>query len=192
VSTLVPSFDVATLAYVAGLFDGEGSIVIGYNKPDATRGRKVPSYWLQVGITSTDRSLIDWLHATFAGHSSDNSLSPSRKNRRSCWAWRTMGTQARAFLQDISWQSRFVRSWQSSRARATGVYVAHLFGLRVSSADAAIGAGLRVPPLWSGHPPRPQREPEHLSRRVASLWTNRRRRCAPLRFHGPCWGIQRY
>jgi hypothetical protein len=102
VRTPVPSFDVATLAYVAGLFDGEGSIVIGYNKPDATRGRKVPSYWLQVGITNTDRPLIDWLHATFDGHISDNSHSPSRKNQRPCWVWRTMGTQARAFLQDIS------------------------------------------------------------------------------------------
>lgn len=96
------SFDVTILAYVAGLFDGEGSIVIGYNKPDIARGRKVPSYWLQVGITNTDRSLIDWLLSTFGGHVSDNSHSPSRKNQRPCWAWRTMGTQAKVFLQDIS------------------------------------------------------------------------------------------
>jgi hypothetical protein len=102
VSTPVPSFDVATLAYVAGLFDGEGSIVIGCNKPDAVWGRKVPSYWLQVSITNTDRPLIDWLHATFGGHISDYSHSVSRKNRRPCWAWRTIGGQARGFLQNIS------------------------------------------------------------------------------------------
>jgi hypothetical protein len=85
-----------TLAYVAGLFDGEGSIVIGCSLKRADR--RNPSYWLQVGITNTDRELLDWLHTTFGGHISDNSHIPSRKERRPCWAWRIMSKEAQGFL----------------------------------------------------------------------------------------------
>jgi len=91
--------DVAVLAYVAGLLDGEGSICIGSGR--SRSDRVAPSYWLQVGITNTDRSLIDWLLATFGGHISDNSHAPSRKNQRPCWAWRIMGLQAVPFLEAI-------------------------------------------------------------------------------------------
>src|SRR5258708_36540022 len=85
-----------TLAYVAGLFDGEGSIVIGCSLKKADR--RNPAYWLQVGITNTDRELIDWLHNTFGGHISDNSHGPSRKEQRPCWAWRIMSKEAKGFL----------------------------------------------------------------------------------------------
>lgn len=93
--------DAVTLAYVAGLLDGEGSIVIGVSKPSASRGNIAPSHWLQVGITNTDRGLIDWLLLTFGGHVSDNSHSPSRKKQRPCWAWRIMGNQAKTFLETL-------------------------------------------------------------------------------------------
>jgi hypothetical protein len=88
-----------TLAYVAGLLDGEGSFCIGAGgtEPD----RVAVHYWLQVQITNTDRTLIDWLLATFGGHISDNSHAPSRPNRRPCWAWRVMGPQAVPFLEAI-------------------------------------------------------------------------------------------
>jgi hypothetical protein len=102
-TTPTQPFDAVTLAYVAGLFDGEGSIVIGCSKvPPNHPVRKSPNYWLQVGITNTDRELIEWLHGTFGGHISDNSHSPSRKKQRPCWAWRTMSKDANAFLQAIT------------------------------------------------------------------------------------------
>ncbi len=50
-----PALNVETLAYVAGLFDGEGSIVIGCSI--GRTNRKNPCYFLQVGITNTDREL---------------------------------------------------------------------------------------------------------------------------------------
>ena len=98
---MVEMHDAVTLAYVAGLLDGEGSIVIGVSKPSTSRGNKSPSHWLQVGVTNTDRKLIDWLLLTFGGHISDNSHSPSRKKQRPCWAWRIMGNQAKTFLEAI-------------------------------------------------------------------------------------------
>jgi hypothetical protein len=90
--------DVATLAYTAGLFDGEGSIVIGCGK---RADRRAPQYWLQVGITNTHRETIDWLLATFGGHISDNSHAPSRRKQRPCWAWRVMSNEAAAFLESL-------------------------------------------------------------------------------------------
>ena len=94
-----PELKVETLAYVAGLFDGEGSIVIGCSL--GRTNRKNPCYFLQVGITNTDRELIDWLHRTFGGHVSDNSHSPSRSKQRPCWAWRVTSRQAHGFLKKI-------------------------------------------------------------------------------------------
>lgn len=89
------------LAYTAGLFDGEGSIVIGVSPPNPKYEHSNPNHWLQVGITNTDKQLIDWLHNYFGGHISDNSHSPSRKNQRPCWAWCVMSNQAMKFLQSI-------------------------------------------------------------------------------------------
>jgi hypothetical protein len=94
--------DPLTLAYTAGLFDGEGSIVIGCAHPTRAGGRKGTRYWLQVGITNTDRELVDWLLATYGGHISDNAKSKSRETCQPCWAWRVMSRQARIFLQDIA------------------------------------------------------------------------------------------
>lgn len=86
-------------SYVAGLMDGEGSIVIGVSKN--RKGSKSPSHWLQVGIINTDKNLINWLNNTFGGHISDNSHSPSRKKQRPCWAWRIMSNEAQVFLEKI-------------------------------------------------------------------------------------------
>jgi putative transposase len=61
-------------------------------------------------------------------------------------------------IADAAWSSFFAqllescgRGWQRSGARESGVYVANLFGLRTSPRDASLGAGLRVPCVWSDH-----------------------------------------
>jgi hypothetical protein len=46
-------------AYIAGLFDGEGWVMIAYGKP--TKRRPSGAYHLSVGITSTDPRVIEWL-----------------------------------------------------------------------------------------------------------------------------------
>lgn len=117
-------------AYIAGLFDGEGSIVIAVTKPSTKRKTKSPSHWLQVGITNTDRPLIDWLHSIAGGHVCDNSHSPSRKRQRPCFAWRKNSNQAMEFLRDIrpylrakAEQADIAITFQSERAGhvATGI-----------------------------------------------------------------------
>ena len=93
--------DKEVLAYVAGLFDGEGSITIGKSNPATYNTLRSPSHWLQVGITNTNKNLIDWLCNTFGGHISNNSHCPSRKKQRPCWAWRKNSNEAAFFLKSI-------------------------------------------------------------------------------------------
>jgi len=109
-----------TLAYVVGLFDGEGSITICVSKPK--KGTESPHYWLQVSITNTDRELIEWLHTTFGGHISDNSHYRNRKGRRPCWAWRIMSMQAMEFLSAIQPFLRVKKTTSADRNRVSKIY----------------------------------------------------------------------
>jgi len=63
------------LAYTAGLFDGEGSVVI-----DVTRSAiGSPCHSLRITITSTSRMLIDWLLETYEGSASNDTRSSARR-----------------------------------------------------------------------------------------------------------------
>lgn len=53
------------LAYFAGLFDGEGWICITRTRPD--KGRKLPSYSLNVGVANTHRGVMDEFRSAFGG-----------------------------------------------------------------------------------------------------------------------------
>lgn len=52
------------LAYMAGIIDGEGSIMLWKNKNSKKRGQ----YNLRINVSSTDKCLIDWINTHFAGH----------------------------------------------------------------------------------------------------------------------------
>ena len=82
-------------AYVAGLFDGEGSITINKNRSDCGR----PSYTLLVYITNTNEAVIDWLLTKFGGTLYTRSVS---KGHRPCWDWKKYGNNARDFLTLIN------------------------------------------------------------------------------------------
>lgn len=60
----IPPLEPVTLAYIAGLVDGEGTITI------QKLGRKgTEEYSVQVSVAQKDRAILDWLKATFAcGH----------------------------------------------------------------------------------------------------------------------------
>lgn len=80
----------ADTAYTAGLFDGEGSILILAEKNAKHRLR----------IANTDHIVIKWLQMLFGGMSSDN-LSVTRKrkpNENDAWEWRLNGEEASRFL----------------------------------------------------------------------------------------------
>lgn len=64
------------LAYLAGLFDGEGSISIG---------NRSPSFSLRIRITNTNLEVLEWVTELYGGNI-------RRKNRvrphhKACWEW---------------------------------------------------------------------------------------------------------
>ena len=97
------------LSYMAGLFDGEGSICIGVTPPRQKNGTKSPMHHLVVSITMTDEPTIKWIHSLFGGSiaTSKNSPSAIRAKKRPCYMWRVWGNMANDFLQQILPYSRY-------------------------------------------------------------------------------------
>jgi len=55
------------LAYTAGFFDGEGTIVIGKREPAKKRREKSSSYYLHVSLANTNKNIMEWLTRQFGG-----------------------------------------------------------------------------------------------------------------------------
>lgn len=60
--------DIATIAYMAGLLDGEGCLLVEVNDTD----RKRPSYYPRVTITQKDKRLLLWVQRNFGGKILEN------------------------------------------------------------------------------------------------------------------------
>ena len=76
-------------AYLAGIFDGEGSVYykrtkqIRHNRP----GKPVHNIWvIRMEIAMTEKSIINWVHDfTGVGHSGPRKVKPGKKKQ---WRWR--------------------------------------------------------------------------------------------------------
>jgi len=88
------------LAYLAGIIDGEGSIMLWKSEIDSkTRGQ----FNLRINVTSTDKCLIDWLFENFGGHTY-LSRAPSRISKphwKKQYLWSVPRPEILKFLQDI-------------------------------------------------------------------------------------------
>ena len=83
------------LAYIAGLFDGEGCIRIGRCKKISER---TPSYSLNCSLSIGNQYLPELLRMYFGGGIRERNLPPPRKKQ---WDWQIHGENAIAFLKDI-------------------------------------------------------------------------------------------
>ena len=85
--------------YLAGLFDGEGSLYILHRIPKEHEKEKSPRFWLQMQIGMTDKPVIDWLKDTFGG----SVLTEHHKEERwkTCYRWRLNNKLAATLLQQI-------------------------------------------------------------------------------------------
>lgn len=91
-TSLVLPTDRADLGYLAGMIDGEGHIS---RLGRSTDGRPM---W-RVGITNTNRTLIDWLLAMGGGASSR----PARERHKEVWGWRiTAREDVLVFLEAVA------------------------------------------------------------------------------------------
>jgi intein/homing endonuclease len=84
----VPVWDAA---YYAGLFDGEGCVMI---KMSRCRGREY--HTLRVDLSNTHLGVLEELQSVFGG-----SVSQGDKRRRQCWYWHLSVNDAYRFLLTI-------------------------------------------------------------------------------------------
>jgi len=82
--------------YLAGLFDGEGSLIVDHairrSHPSS------PNFTVKVQITNTNRAVLDWIMSTFGGAVDPSTRVPLR---RPCFVWRLAGAPAMVFLRRI-------------------------------------------------------------------------------------------
>lgn len=80
---------VAEAAYLAGIIDGEGSICI--SKSPGKNGRSI-CYQAFIGVSNTEKGLIDWLHSTFGGtHTQYTPKQTPSNSRKHVWRWQVTG-----------------------------------------------------------------------------------------------------
>lgn len=83
--------------YIAGLFDGEGSIFIA--EKHRTHQRAV-SHIMTVSITNTNQRILKDVKARFGG-SVSGPQRPAREQEKNFYGWRASSLIARRFLEEI-------------------------------------------------------------------------------------------
>jgi len=81
------------LAYLAGLLDGEGSVLLTRNS------KKAMWRWPQLSIASTTFELLDWCKINFGG--SICSHKTYKSHHKPHWSWRLQGNNALKVLSLI-------------------------------------------------------------------------------------------
>ncbi len=86
-----------TIEYVAGLFDGEGSVVVDRSCPKRNKGRV--RYVLHVQITNTDYFILEKVQSRWAG---GITTYPRGGNQRPVHVWQATSKAATEFLRNIA------------------------------------------------------------------------------------------
>jgi hypothetical protein len=87
-----------TLAYLAGIVDGEGHISIDRSKPNIQR-RVSPRYQPEFVVVNTDRKLIDWLVLNFGGSVYTRKI--LKTNWKQSWTWKLGNQQAAEMCRQL-------------------------------------------------------------------------------------------
>jgi hypothetical protein len=82
--------------YLAGLFDGEGSVVIVETKR-AARGMRT-AFYLKINIVNTHRGVMTLLRDTFGGYLSKGRV---HEGWAVCWMWELHSNNAMEFLKTL-------------------------------------------------------------------------------------------
>lgn len=86
-----PSPVTVELAYMAGIFDGEGCININI------AGGKYPKHSLQISVSNLSRTMLDLFSRYYPVDIRPNKL----KSGRPYWTWKIVGNKAKTFLIDV-------------------------------------------------------------------------------------------
>ena len=86
------------LAYLAGFFDGEGSVSISENGKPSPRALS-PNHTLQVAIGNTDITVLKQIQQHFGGYLTTRC--PSKPRHKTVYQWSLRSTGAADFLKAI-------------------------------------------------------------------------------------------
>lgn len=87
-------WDVKTLSYMAGIFDGEGSVNIEVLSP--RENRKYHYYNLRIIVINTNLDLMNWIVSNFGGKYSLRKRIPGRKT---CYRWAKCSREAAYIIE---------------------------------------------------------------------------------------------
>ena len=79
---------ISDIAYIAGLFDGEGCVSYKqYNRQRKHNKKPYPTWQIRVEIAMTDKAIIEWLHETLGfGWSAEKKYHTKPKYKKQ-WRW---------------------------------------------------------------------------------------------------------
>jgi len=89
------------LAYLAGIFDGEGSIVIHKNKP--IKRMVNPTYVIEANVYNTNEWIIRQFHFSFGGgvHLQKRQMPSTHSGKCPIWVWQISANKALPFLKTL-------------------------------------------------------------------------------------------
>ena len=82
--------EISEAAYIAGLFDGEGSVTYKqYMRKRKGKTKAYPTWSIQLEISMTDKEVIRWVHETLnVGSFSKRPPHKSSMGKKMQWRWR--------------------------------------------------------------------------------------------------------
>ena len=87
-------------SYIAGLFDGEGSVSINKFRTKNPK-YKCPSYVLSLTVTNTNKEVIEWLYTKMDGSKHIRKRVWGKSHWKTCYSWMASANKALVVLKAI-------------------------------------------------------------------------------------------
>ena len=90
-------------AYIAGLFDGEGSVTYSKRRQKKDKNKKEYNFWdIRCEISMTDKYVMEWLYKILGfGAFNERKATKSWTGKKTQWRWRCSHRDALAFAKLI-------------------------------------------------------------------------------------------
>jgi len=134
-------------AYIAGMLDGEGSIMIikGHTKGRPWSRAASPDYTIRAAITNTNKQVLDWIQSKCGGsvYSQPGSKGTWGPSKRPIWFWRISGPRATEFLSSVRefLQIKAPQAWLALEAREQFTSGRKGKGVALSAEELALREG---------------------------------------------------
>ena len=101
---------IADVAYMAGLFDGEGSVEYKKRKQHKKGSKKAYDFWsIRCEMSMTDQGVMEWFHETICfGTLNKREAKKSWTGKKPQWRWRCSYRDALTFVK-IIWPYAIVK-----------------------------------------------------------------------------------